>query len=1018
MFSLAALPLIARTPVRDYALVLEEAPAAVRTGQAAPRVRAAQTRVRAELARRGVRVTGAADLLVNAVFVSCTRAEAEALRGLPGVARVEYVPPIHMNLDTALDLVNAQGAWSAAGGAANAGAGVKIGIIDSGIDHTHPGFQDASLTPPAGFPKGDAAYTNSKVIVARSYVAELAGSDPKWSKPDDTTPRDRSGHGTAVAMIAAGVRNTGPLATITGMAPKAFLGNYKVFGSPGVNDTTRGTVLIQALEDAYRDGMDIVTLALGDPAVYGPLDTGCEGGQCDIRAQAVESAVKNGMAVVVSAGNNGDSGLEFPALNTINTPGSAPSAITVGASTNAHMLFSTVRVPGREFDAAFGDGPKAPVTAAVRDVGTACSAIGGSLGGAIALIRRGECFFVDKVLNAQNAGASGVIIYNTSSEIPFAPEGLGSSNIPTVMVGAAAGAALQATSAAVTIDPALRAVPDTPNVAAGFSSQGPNIGNFGVKPELVAPGTDIYTATQDLDPNSGMWDSTRYTGVSSTSFAVPMVAGAAAIVKQRNAGFTPAQIKSAVVNTAGADVTGENGQARVTAVGAGKLNAQAAAGVTATIEPSTISFGNVGTGTLPVSVSLRVTNTGGSAAAFNIGVTQRDQDNNARVTVSPSSLQLGAGQNGTVTVRLEGTRPRAGLYEGAITVNNLRVPYLYVAGDGIAYNIFPVINGVFTGVPGDQDWLIAFKLVDRYGVPVINAPVQFRAQSGGGAIAQGDAVTDVLGIAGAFVDLGNTLGDQIFTATAGGLTVEFDGFARPYPTISAGAVLNAASGQVGSGLAPGSYASIFGSGLSDSAVTLKSASLPFAMAGVSVSFDAAGISVPGRLSYASPQQINVQIPWELRDQRSVQLKVSVGDIQSALYTLPLNNYSPAAFEYDAGGQRLTAALDYPANSLITESNAARRGQVIQIFANGLGPVSNQPPSGEPSPVSPLAQTTTTPTVTIGGRPAAVLFSGLAPRFVGLYQVNVTVPQDAPTGIQPLVISIGGVASKAANLPVN
>ena len=147
-------------------------------------------------------------------------------------------------------------------------------------------------------------------------------------------------------------------------------------------------------------------------------------------------------------------------------------------------------------------------------------------------------------------------------------------------------------------------------------------------------------------------------------------------------------------------------------------------------------------------------------------------------------------------------------------------------------------------------------------------------------------------------------------------------------------------------------------------------------------------------------------------------KVKIGVLTSDIYTLPLAAYSPAAFEYDdaASGRRLAAVLDQN-NALVTGANAARRGQTIQIYANGLGPVDNQPASGEPSPSNPLARTMVTPSVTIGGSQAQVSFSGLAPFFVGLYQVNVVVPADAPTGVQPLVITSSGVASKPAMLPV-
>src|SRR6185369_13222179 len=93
------------------------------------------------------------------------------------------------------------------------------------------------------------------------------------SRPDDYSPRDRVGHGTAVASTAAGYSNTG-LVTFSGVAPKAYLGNYKIYGSPEVNDFTTEDVIIQALEDAMKDGMDIVSFSSGAPALTGPTDSG------------------------------------------------------------------------------------------------------------------------------------------------------------------------------------------------------------------------------------------------------------------------------------------------------------------------------------------------------------------------------------------------------------------------------------------------------------------------------------------------------------------------------------------------------------------------------------------------------------------------------------------------------------------------------------------------------------------------------------------------------------------------
>lgn len=1037
LFSLLAALGWARNAERDYALILEDPPAAVKAS-AATRIRAAQIGVRAELARRQVPVTGSVNTLLNAVFVRATPEEAARLKALPGVKRVAWVRPVRHHLDRAVDLVNASAAWSAAGGPQNAGAGVKIAIIDTGIDHTHAAFNDPSLTPPPDFPKGNTEYTNGKIIVARSYVDQLPF-------PDDTSPRDRNGAGTAAAMIAAGVRNTGPIAAITGpiaaitgIAPRAWLGNYKIFGSTGINDTTRGTLVIQALEEAFNDGMDIAVLPLGDPATYDPLESDPDpavcGGPCDVRAQAVETAVGKGMTVVVSAGNDGNLTEIYPTLNSIHTPGTAPSAITVGATTNSRMIFSSVHVAGGEsIDAAWGDGPKpaAPVTAPLCDVarlqsgGLACAPLPeGSLAGAIALVQRGECAFADKVFYSEDAGAVGVvIIQNPGADIPIPPLGLAGASVPVVMIGSAAGQRLKSLLGSnpdqqVSIDAALHSVDTSDfNGVAFFSSRGPSIGSAAIKPEIVAVGADVYTATQKSDPTGALYDPSGYVGVSGTSFAAPMVAGAAALVKQAHPAYTPAQIKSALVNTASSDVTGDGAPARITAVGGGKLDARAAIASSVTVTPSTLSFGQITGGAQPVRLALEIRNNGGARVDLTAAVAPRTTDSKGRLTITSPQFALDPGQTTTLNVALEGDFPDPGSYEGYVTIQGagaqLRIPYLYAVTDSRPGNAFPVLHGEFSGVVNDPiPWVIAFKLVDRFGLPVPNSAVRFSVVQGGGSVVRGDAATDKVGIAAAEVLLGPRTGDQIFRAEAGGLTVDFFGYAVAELPIALNAVVNAASFQAGSA-APGSYVTVLGSGLSESTAASSTLSLPLALGGASVTFEAGDLSVPGRLSYASDGQLNVQVPWELEGRAAADLRVVVQGFESAAYSVPLAPHAPALFEVNG----MAAALDFPGNRLITNSNPAGRGQVVQLYVNGLGAVDNPPPSGEPASTEQLVRTRVSPVVTIGGRPAPVLFSGLAPGLVGLYQINVTVPADAPSGPQPVIIEAGGVQSKPVTLPV-
>jgi uncharacterized protein (TIGR03437 family) len=529
-----------------------------------------------------------------------------------------------------------------------------------------------------------------------------------------------------------------------------------------------------------------------------------------------------------------------------------------------------------------------------------------------------------------------------------------------------------------------------------------------LKPELVATGDGIYTAAQKLDPNGDGYNASGYTMVAGTSYAVPMVAGAVALVKQKNGSMSNTQLKSAVVNTATTDVVdATGGPARVTAVGAGKLKADDALNVAATLDPPTLSFGALTSGSLPAKLTLNVTNVSSSSATFNFAVNPRDTSS-ATVSVSPSSLTLAPGQQSSVTVGIAGSQVSPGAYEGSIAITGagpaLHAPYQYLVGSGVASDIYSLSNGSFVGGPGDTGWLLTFRLIDQFGTPVTNAPITWNVTAGGGTFTFVDPQTDVFGVGAARASLGPNTGPQTFTASAGGLTIEFDGSARNYPDIPANAVVNAATNLAGQGMAPGSYIAIYGTDLSDAIAASNTASLPIALSNVSVSFDGGGLSLPGHVYYVSPGQVNAQIPWEFQGQSSVQMKVTVyGYMNSYIYNVPLTTYSPGIF----------AVVDFQTGA----ANTAKRGDTLVIYANGLGPVSTTPASGEPTPAQPLPQTGVQPSVTIGGTAAQVIFSGLTPGSVGLYQVNATIPPNAPTGTQPLVLSIGGLASQTVNLTV-
>jgi uncharacterized protein (TIGR03437 family) len=232
-------------------------------------------------------------------------------------------------------------------------------------------------------------------------------------------------------------------------------------------------------------------------------------------------------------------------------------------------------------------------------------------------------------------------------------------------------------------------------------------------------------------------------------------------------------------------------------------------------------------------------------------------------------------------------------------------------------------------------------------------------------------------------------------------------------SVKTGGVVNAASFT--GPIAPGSIAAIFGNFLLPAPVSAVLLPIPGNLGGLSLQFTGASLAP---LFYANTGQANAQIPWELTGQSQTTITATISGQTSAPQTVSLAIYAPGIFTANGEGIGQGAVLDVN-NQLIASGNPTTAGAVIQIYCTGLGPVTNRPATGAASPVSPLSQTTTTPKVVIGGVPAFVQFAGLTPTEVGVYQVNVVVPQGSPTGLSvPVTISIGGAMSNTVTIAVD
>ncbi len=619
--------------------------------------------------------------LINGLSLEMPGRIVSRIRSLPEVLAIVPNRKYNRLLTKSNDLMNAPLAWQLSGGQSLAGQGIKIGIIDTGIDITHIMFNDEGYELPEGFPLGDTNFTNNKIIVARVFTK--AGDSAQ-----DSTPFDRNGHGTHVASCAAGSLNTiSPLGLISGFAPNAYLGNYKVFTS----DFTTLEQILGALEACVEDGMDVVNLSLGSESYINTL--------LDPEAVAIKNAIKAGVVVVAAAGNSGKT-------ETIGAPGQIPEVITVGSLTNSHtgefsakasIAMMNVYADGREilsgeevvlgpdsdffsrpflgrFELIDADNYDGRSFGGDQD-GLVCeNLLGGSAENKWVLVQRGICTFTTKIDHIQEIGGWGALIYNNSNaeegpdELLLGPSVPGT-EIPSYFLSHNTGLFIKdaiKNSSIVEIEFYAAAPLDreqNPFQLSTFSSLGPSL-SYSLKPEIVAIGEGSYAATQDDFPGEFQFNSFEYTAFdlsgfsfsNGTSFSAPRVAGAAALIKQMNPSWKPEDIKSAIVISAERplNIASMSGMER----GGGHIDPGKAMNIPLIATPSTISWANLLVGNLTESeriVSLR--NVSQQPQSFFISMELSRTERIESFDIFPNQFDLAPSESVEVLLKLKFNPP-------------------------------------------------------------------------------------------------------------------------------------------------------------------------------------------------------------------------------------------------------------------------------------------------------------------------------------------------------------------------
>ncbi|MEK2644958.1 S8 family serine peptidase [Bdellovibrio sp. BCCA] len=545
-------------------------------------------------------------LVLNGLAIWAPADAFEAIKALPNVVMGEksgtFARPQAKEADTK-GLVGANTSVNFIGSdAAYAqnihGEGMRVGIIDTGIDYTHKMFTGEGTeeayknNDPA---KPNAAFPNRKVVGG----IDIVGTEYNSASPDvekripvpDANPLDEGGHGTHVAGSVAGLGDG--LNTYSGVAPAADLYAIKVFGAKG---STSDEVVIAALEYAadptgdlsFKNQLDVVNLSLGSG----------HGNPHIMYNHAIRNLVHGGTVVVAAAGNNGDKSY------IVGAPGVSDDAISVASTIDNQN--QNVQFPAVEFkftdDSLTSEALEGAITKPMADIvelkgeiislGFADadfeSPIKEQIKGKVAFIDRGKVAFADKIKRAQDNGAIAVIVANNADGESIVMGGDGEFDIPGVMISKKDGDLIKEKlkQGPVTVDlkPATKIEkPWLADTVSPFSSRGPRSEDGLIKPEISAPGSNIISAMMG-GGDKGVLNS-------GTSMASPHIAGVMTLLKQKFKNLTPYELKSVLLAHGKIISDAKKNQYTVSRQGAGRVQVAESLNAKVVTIPATLSFG-------------------------------------------------------------------------------------------------------------------------------------------------------------------------------------------------------------------------------------------------------------------------------------------------------------------------------------------------------------------------------------------------------------------------------------------